>query len=113
MEATMETTPLTEAVYYILLALTTPLHGYGILKQVETFSRGRVILAAGTLYGALSTLQARGLIEPLPGSPGERRKEYRITGEGLRALTLELNRLEELLENGRKILEETHDPHRI
>lgn len=52
----MGTTALTEAVFYILLSLDTPLHGYGIMQNVEHLSGGRVRLAAGTLYGALATL---------------------------------------------------------
>lgn len=48
---------ITEAVYYILLSLMKPLHGYGIMQNVEQLSNGRVRLAAGTLYGAINTLQ--------------------------------------------------------
>ena len=51
---------LTEAVFYILLSLQRPLHGYGIMQRVEELSRGRVRLAAGTLYGALATLVEKG-----------------------------------------------------
>ena len=58
----MGTTALTEAVFYILLSLDTPLHGYGIMQNVEHLSGGRVRLAAGTLYGALATLTERGWI---------------------------------------------------
>ena len=47
---------LTEGVYYILLSLLQPLHGYGIIQNVEKLSAGRVRLAAGTLYGAINTL---------------------------------------------------------
>ena len=43
--------------YYILLSLTQPLHGYGIMQRVEEMSGGRLRMAAGTLYGALSSLQ--------------------------------------------------------
>ena len=59
----MGTTALTEAVFYILLSLDAPLHGYGIMQNVERLSGGRVRLAAGTLYGALTTLTERGWIE--------------------------------------------------
>ena len=46
--------PLTETSFFILLSLATaPKHGYGIIKEVETLSAGRVVLAAGTLYSAL------------------------------------------------------------
>ena len=98
---------LTEAVYYILLSLTTPLHGYGIMQNVEALSGGRVKLAAGTLYGAISTLLERGWIEALPGgdSRDNRKKEYRITQAGRAVLAAELTRLEELLNNGKRILE--------
>ena len=37
----MGTTALTEAVFYILLSLDTPLHGYGIMQNVEHLSGGR------------------------------------------------------------------------
>lgn len=66
----MRESALTEAVYYILLSLCTPQHGYGIMQQTERMSGGRVRLAAGTLYGALSSLCAKGWIEALPGELG-------------------------------------------
>ena len=47
---------LTESTYYIMLALYEPSHGYGIMQQVEEMSGGRVKLAPGTLYGALTAL---------------------------------------------------------
>ena len=96
---------LTEAVYYILLSLTQPLHGYGIMQNVAALSHGRVQLAAGTLYGAINTLLEKGWIQALPGAAESRKKEYRITPEGLDALRAELDRLTELLENGKQILE--------
>ena len=95
---------LTEAVYYILLSLKTPLHGYGIIQNVESLSCGRVRLAAGTLYGALNTLLEKGWIRALPEE--ERKKEYEITPLGLDALQQEILRLSELLENGKRIMEE-------
>ena len=52
----MSNIALTEAVFYILLSLVEPLHGYGIMQNVEKLSGGRVRLAAGTLYGAINTL---------------------------------------------------------
>ena len=48
--ANQQTQALTEAVFYILLSLKEPLHGYGIMQNVEMMSNGRVKLAAGTLY---------------------------------------------------------------
>ena len=97
---------LTEAVYYILLSLITPRHGYGIIQNVETLSGGRVRLAAGTLYGAISTLLEKNWISALPGEKDSRKKEYIITGNGRQALSNELKRLQELLDNGNRIMEE-------
>ena len=94
---------LTEAVYYILLSLTEPMHGYGIMQNVEKLSGGRVKLAAGTLYGAISSLLEKGWITALPGEKDSRKKEYRITAEGRLVLLDELARLTELLENGKKL----------
>lgn len=94
---------LTEAFYYILLSLYQPLHGYGIMQKAEEFSGGRVRLAAGTLYGALNTLQDKGWIEALPCTPGSRKKEYRITAAGRAAVESELDRLRELVKNGEQV----------
>ena len=96
---------LTESTYYILLALFSPQHGYGIMQQVEALSNGRVRLAAGTLYGALNALCDKGWIVQLPVEDGSRRKEYRLTLKGLDVLKGELARLRELLENGERIVE--------
>lgn len=95
---------LTEAVYYILLALTTPLHGYGIMQRTAELSNGRLVISAGTLYGALSTLMEKGWIKQLDIVADSRRKEYQITAAGREVLEQELARLEELVANGEKIL---------
>lgn len=100
-----EALALTEAVYYILLSLCTPLHGYGIMQMVEEMSAGRVKLAAGTLYGALNTLKERGWITLESGTDG-RRKDYAITEKGRQVLFMELARLKELVQNGEKVLED-------
>lgn len=95
---------LTEAVYYILLSLIHPLHGYGIMQNVEQLSGGRVRLAAGTLYGAINTLLEKGWIRALSEERGSRKKEYIITEKGREMLETELLRLTELISNGRRIL---------
>jgi len=95
---------LTEAVYYILLSLLTPMHGYGIMQNVEALSSGRVRLAAGTLYGALSTMLEKNWISALPGETDSRRKEYQITEAGRDVLREELRRLGELYQNGKRLL---------
>lgn len=99
-------TALTEAVYYILLALQEPLHGYGIMQQTTSLSNGRLSISAGTLYGALSNLLEKGWIKPYGESEVQdgRRKQYQITDAGKEVLKVELERLEELVENGRKYI---------
>ena len=106
----VENVALTEAVYYILLSLHTPLHGYGIMQNAEVLSGGRVRLAAGTLYGALNTLVLKRWIQALPGESGkppgnDRKKEYVVTDLGREAARMELERLRELLRNGEHIIE--------
>lgn len=100
----MSNMALTEAVYYILLSLMQPMHGYGIIQNVEALSGGRVRLAAGTLYGAINTLIDKGWITALPEEKASRKKEYVITDAGKEILQRELARLEELLHNGKLIL---------
>lgn len=101
----METIALTEAVYYILLSLDQPLHGYGIMQNVEQLSRGRVRLAAGTLYGALNTLLGKGWIRALGNEASSRKKEYVITELGRTMVLAELDRLHELVKNGDQLTE--------
>ena len=98
-------TALTEAVYYILLSLMEPLHGYGIMQNVEQLSNGRLRLAAGTLYGAISSMLEKGWITALDGAADSRKKEYVITETGREVLRAEYARLKQLVENGRTVLE--------
>ena len=97
------TAALTEAIYYILLALQEPLHGYGIMQKTSSMSKGRLVLSAGTLYGAISNLLEKGWIVPCGESSDTdgRRKLYQITDKGQEILLAEFERLKELVENGR------------
>ncbi|MDD4827223.1 MAG: PadR family transcriptional regulator [Bacteroidales bacterium] len=96
---------LTEAVFYTLLALYSPLHGYGIMQETGKMSGGRLRLSAGTLYGAISSMLEKRWIRALPGEEESRRKEYVITDLGKCIARTELTRLRELVENGTKIIE--------
>lgn len=98
---------LTESTYYILLALLQPRHGYGIMQMVEQLSNGRLHLAAGTLYGALTSMEEKRWIKLLPYQEGSRKKEYTLTEQGREVLKNEIQRLEELCRNGRRLMEET------
>ncbi|MDF2821167.1 MAG: putative transcriptional regulator [Clostridiales bacterium] len=95
---------LTEAVYYILLSLFEPMHGYGIMQNVIALSNGRVNLAAGTLYGAINTLLEKQWIKAIQGDENSRKKEYQITDAGKDVVKIEVIRLQELVENGKLII---------
>ena len=101
----INTPALTEAVYYILLSLMEAMHGYGIMQNVERLSGGRLRLAAGTLYGAISSMLDKGWIAALDGAADSRKKEYIITDAGKAILLAEYQRLRELVDNGRAVLE--------
>jgi len=95
--------PLTPAVLHILLALSIKeRHGYGIMKQVEADSQGKVNMGPGTLYGSLGRMIEAGLIRESdkkidPEMDDERRIYYRITGFGQKALAAELERYREVV----------------
>ncbi len=97
--------PLTETTFYILASLLEPLHGYGIMQKVINLSKGRIHLGPGTLYGALSNLVDTDLIIPRePKEPNSRRKIYIITELGKELIEFEINRLEEMANNGKTLL---------
>jgi len=98
--------PLTEATYYILISLVEPLHGYGIMQNVEDISKGEVKLGPGTLYGALSKLEKQGLIIKTDEIDSERRKYYSITEFGKQVVKLEFLRLKKLVEISKDIIKD-------
>lgn len=96
---------LTESMYYILISLIKPNHGYGIMQQVEEMTNGRVVLGPGTLYGALNTLLEKRWIEIYSQDDESRKKkEYLLTENGKEVIKNEMLRLEELLNNGKKVM---------
>jgi DNA-binding PadR family transcriptional regulator len=96
-------TPLTPAVLHILLALSTEdRHGYGIMKQVEQESHGKVKMGPGTLYGSIGRMIDAGLIREAerridPAMDDERRIYYTLTALGREALEAELDRYREVV----------------
>ncbi len=94
--------PLTEAIYYILIAVKSPNHGYGITQNVSDMTNGRLILGPGTLYGAINSLLDKGWIRLFREEKDSRRKkEYVITEAGRSAFKEEVARLKELIENSK------------
>ena len=95
---------LTETTFLILLAVWQgPRHGYGILQFIREQTGGRVVLGAGTLYGALSALEKKGWLSAVEEG---RKKEYALTPAGREAVRRELARLQAVEELARAILKE-------
>jgi DNA-binding PadR family transcriptional regulator len=98
---------LTPPVFHILLALTAgERHGYGIMQDVATQTGGDLQLGPGTLYGCLKRMLAAGLVEesgerPDPELDDERRRYYRITDPGRRAVREEARRMAGAVEAAR------------
>ena len=90
--------PMTEAMYYILLSLLRPGHGYGMLQRIKELSGGRLEMGPGTLYGVLNRMSRERLIV-ITGEEG-RRKNYAITPAGREALLAEYNRLKRMVADG-------------
>ena len=100
----LEHLPLTHVVYHVLLSLASETrHGYGIIKNVEERTGGRLVLEAGTLYQAIKRLREEALIEEAaaPRGTDARRRYYGLTPLGRRVLRAESERLAELVEMAR------------
>ncbi|MFT4414774.1 PadR family transcriptional regulator [Fredinandcohnia humi] len=92
--------PMTETAFYILLSLTEPRHGYGIVKHVDDISEGRIRLGSGTVYGTLTKMQKDGLITVFADE--DRKTVYEITEVGKKVITSEITRIKELHANATK-----------
>jgi len=102
-------TPLTPAVFHVLLALSGgERHGYGIMQAITEHTGGEIRMGAGTLYGTLQRLLDGGWVSEVSGPSSrsvrdERRRYYRLTAEGRRALDVEMARLEAILRVARRV----------
>lgn len=98
---------MTEAMYYILLALREPQHGYALMDAITEISRGRLLMGPGTLYGVLTRLRKDKLIT-LEEDDG-RRKTYSLTPVGKAALQDEHARLTAMVEDGKWLQDEVSE----
>ena len=96
-----ESGPMTEAMYYVLLALMNPNHGYQLMSSIKEVSKGRVNMGPGTLYGVLSRMLKEGLIIVIDDDG--RRKTYAITPEGKNNLLQEYIRLMSMVDDGENL----------
>ncbi len=98
--------PLSTPEFHILLALAgDELHGYAIMQEVRESTGGAVRLGPGTLYRCIQDLVRKSLIEESKRAlaPGEdsRRRYYRLSATGRRALQAEARHLAEVVELAR------------
>lgn len=94
--------PMTETIFYTLLALLTPNHGYGIMKFVRELTGERVKMGTGTLYTMLGRLVEDQMIMVISEENGK--KTYQISEDGKAILLIEVDRLRHQYENSQKIL---------
>ncbi|WP_423738889.1 PadR family transcriptional regulator [Clostridium gasigenes] len=92
--------PMSETAYYILLSLTEPRHGYGIIVHVDKITEGRIRLGSGTVYGTLSKMQKANIITVY--ADDARKTIYEITTIGKALLLKEIERIKELNNNAIK-----------
>jgi DNA-binding PadR family transcriptional regulator len=101
--------PLSAAVLHILLALAGgDLHGYGILQEIARHSDGHYRPGAGILYDNLKKLMDLGLVADFLRSSEneEERRFYTLTEEGRSTLSAELNRLQQIVRQGKARLQQ-------
>ncbi len=96
---------LTDSMYYILLSLIEPLHGYGIKQKISDLSNGEIEIGPASLYTILKKLATRDLIV-LVVEDGERRKTYQISASGRVLLKRDIKRRIRMAEMGKNVLGE-------
>ena len=90
-------TPLTPAVFHILLALADgPLHGYAVMQAVEASAGDEARMGPGTIYGSLQRMEDARLVKELSTRTDDRRRVFAIQPLGRRALAAECQRLTRL-----------------
>ncbi len=95
--------PLSPTDFQVLLVLARgAAHGYGIMKEVEESSGGRVRIELGSLYRLIARLLATGMIEEASGAihpahAGKKRRTYEITTLGLAVARAEAERMRDTL----------------
>lgn len=92
---------LSEPMFYLLLALRTPQHGYGIMQSVSKISNGRVSLGAGTLYALLSRFESEKIVRIV--EEDGRKKIYALTDKGKYILDEEYKRLKTMINDADRI----------
>lgn len=94
---------LTDSTYCILLTLVRPMHGYGIMQEIEKFSKGEMLIGPASLYTIIKKLQNADLIKLLEDDE-ERRKTYALTFKGKEILKKDVKRRIDMVRHGEEAL---------
>lgn len=100
--------PLTETMFLVLLTMLEENYGYKVSQEVEEITNGRIILGPGTLYGAINNLNKKGWIE-LVDKDDSGKKVYIATDIGRDLVSLEINRMKNLVLKGEKKFKKEED----
>lgn len=95
---------LTEPMYYLLLAMLTPRHGYDAMQYIREVTGGRVTIGAGTMYALLARFEKEKIL--VQEAEEGRRKIYRLTEKGKQLLGEEIQRIRMQLTDAEKMAEE-------
>ena len=101
--------PLTPQTFYVMISLRKERYGYAIMQDVEKLTSERMQLGPGTLYGILTKLENSHLIAPSDGNSTSRRKNYQLTSLGIEVVLLEFERLEKMVNNTQKFVQEMRE----
>lgn len=98
-----ETNLLPQVAFSILLALSLrERHGYEIIKQIKEDSNGKLQLGPGALYTSIKQLREHGLIIEVIRKDDARRRYYKLSGSGVRALREQLEYYDAVVGIGQK-----------
>ncbi len=95
---------LTEPMYYLLLAMRKPRHGYDAMQYIEHVTKGRVHIGAGTMYALIARFEKEKIL--CQKAEEGRRKIYGLTPKGEKLLRDEISRLFRMLADAQAVAEE-------
>ena len=97
-----ETGELTDSIFFTLLVLTEPIHGYLIMQKVAEITDNKIIIGPATMYTTLGKMVSVGWIEDK--EIDNSKKEYHITPKGMEVLEENLKLRQFLLDVAKKFV---------
>ena len=97
-----ETGELTDSIFFTLLVLIEPIHGYLIMQKVAEITDNKIIIGPATMYTTLGKMVSVGWIEDK--EIDNSKKEYHITPKGMEVLEKNLKLRQFLLDVAKKFI---------